>query len=41
MNSGEVLEKILVSDSHQDIVSKYVGANYDSTMEVIKKLISQ
>jgi hypothetical protein len=41
MNSIDVLESILISDSHQDIISKYVGNNYEVLMEVLRTLIGK
>lgn len=41
MNSIDVLETILISDSHQDIISKYVGKNYELVVEVLRTLIGK
>lgn len=41
MNSSDVLEHILVSDTHQDIISRYVGEDYEAIMEVLRTLIGK
>lgn len=34
-----MLEAILVSSTHQDIVSKFIGENYEEVIKVINKLV--
>lgn len=41
VNSSNLLEMVLVSDLHQDIISRFVGENYDIIIEVLKTLISK
>ena len=40
MNASEILEKAMISESHQEIVSKYIGEHYEETMEILLWLIN-
>ena len=39
-NSNEMLEAILVSDTHQDVVSTFVGENYEEVVQILFKLVN-
>ena len=38
-NSNEIFESILVSDTHQDIISTFIGEKYEEIMGLMNKLI--
>ena len=40
LNWIEILENMLTSESHQDIISKFAGENYEAVMRVIKSFNS-
>ena len=37
----EILQMIFVSDTHQDVISKFVGEHYEETIELIKAYASK
>jgi len=41
IDSLEILEQVLVSEDHQEIISKYVSCNYDAVMEVLHSFKSK
>ena len=39
-SSCEILQGVLISENHQEIISKFIGEYYEETMEVLLSLIS-